>query len=58
MTNLPPKYIAAFVIAFAAMIGWNAFLIQRDNKMFDSYDNPKEKACAQIKVWHPDCHLE
>ena len=58
MTNLSPKYIAAFVFAFGVIVGWNVFLIQRDAKMFDGYHNPKEKACAQIKVWHPDCHLE
>ena len=45
MTSLPPKYIAAFVIAFAAMIGWNAFLVVRDNKLFDAYYQQK----AQIE---------
>jgi len=56
--NLSPKYIAAFVIAFAAMIGWNAFLIQRDNKLFDAVYNQKEQVCAQLNTWHPDCKVE
>jgi len=42
------------------MLGWQAFLITRDNKMFKSYyqETPKEQYCAQLKVWHPDCKVE
>lgn len=49
---------------FLAVIGlllYNVFLIQRDQKMFDAYygkQTPHEKACAQLKVWHPDCKVE
>ena len=31
------KYIAYAVLVAVMMIGYNAFLIQRDNKMFESY---------------------
>jgi hypothetical protein len=31
------KYIITFALSFIAIIGWNVFLIQRDNKMFESY---------------------
>ena len=31
------KYIITFALGFIAMIGWNVFLIQRDQKMFDAY---------------------
>ena len=31
------KYIITFALGFAAIIGWNVFLIQRDTKLFDSY---------------------
>jgi hypothetical protein len=31
------KYIAYAVLVAVMMIGYNAFLIQRDNKMFDAY---------------------
>ena len=31
------KYITAFIIGFVAMIGWNVFLIQRDDAMYKSY---------------------
>lgn len=43
-----------------AILMWNVFLIQRDKKMFDAYDNltPKEHACKQQAHWHPDCNVE
>ena len=31
------KYIAYSVVAAIAIIGYNAFLIQRDQKMYDAY---------------------
>jgi len=35
--NLPPKYIFTFVVFLIAFFGYNAWLIQRDAKMFDAY---------------------
>jgi len=35
------KYITAFVLGFLAIIGWNIFLIQRDEKLYDSYYRAK-----------------
>lgn len=35
--TFPPKYIAAFVFVMVAFFGYNAWLIQRDTKMFDAY---------------------
>ena len=35
------KYIAAGLIGFAAILGWNIFLVQRDDRMFDSYYRAK-----------------
>jgi hypothetical protein len=32
-----PKYIATFVCIMIAFVAYNAWLIQRDNKMFDAY---------------------
>lgn len=55
------KYIATFTLLFAAMMGWQAFLIVRDNKMFDAYYGnltPKEQFCKQQAGWHPDCNIE
>jgi len=54
------KYYLTFTILFGAMLGWQAFLITRDNKMFKSYyrETPKEQYCAELKVWHPDCKVE
>lgn len=31
------KYLTVFALGFFAMIGWNVFLIQRDEKLYDSY---------------------
>lgn len=41
------KYIAAGLFAFAFIIGWNAFLIQRDERMYDAYY--REKAIENLK---------
>jgi len=45
---------------FAAVLGWNAFLIVRDNKMFDAYygKTQHQQYCEQLKTWHPDCKVE
>lgn len=34
---MKPKYIVAFIIAFAVSLGWNVFLIQRDKKMIEDF---------------------
>ena len=44
---MKPKYIAYTLIALAAIIGWNAFLIQRDDALFRSYY--QEQAIQQAK---------
>jgi hypothetical protein len=31
------KHIVAGLIGFAVILGWNVFLIQRDDKMYDAY---------------------
>ena len=31
------KYVFAGLIGFAAIVGWNVFLIQRDERMYDAY---------------------
>jgi hypothetical protein len=31
------KYVTVFALGFFAMIGWNVFLIQRDDAMFRAY---------------------
>ena len=35
--NIPPRYILTGVVFFIAFFGYNAFLAQRDQKMFDAY---------------------
>jgi len=41
------KYIVAGLIGFAAILGWNAFLIQRDDKLYDAYY--RSKAIENLK---------
>lgn len=49
------KYITAFALGFLTIIGWNMFLIQRDEKMYDAYyrskaiENLKKPPTAQIR---------
>jgi len=47
------KYIAWGVIGLVVTIGWNAFVIQRDARMFEAAG--EAKACEQLKMWHPNC---
>ena len=35
--NIPPRYIFTGVLFLIAFFGYNAFLIQRDQKLFDAY---------------------
>ena len=49
------KYIITFALGFAAIIGWNIFLVQRDDQMFDAYyrqqaiENLKKPPSAEIR---------
>jgi hypothetical protein len=44
---MKPQYIATGLIAFLITLGWNAFLIQRDDALFRSYY--KQQAIQQMK---------
>ena len=49
------KHIVAGLIGFAVILGWNVFLIQRDDKMYDAYyrykaiENLKSSPTSQIR---------
>ena len=49
------KYITVFALGFLAMISWNVFLVQRDERMYDAYyrtkaiENLKHSPSNQIK---------
>jgi hypothetical protein len=45
------KYIAAGLISFLLVIGWNIFLAKRDQQLLKSYDS----ACASLSQPHPNC---
>ena len=38
-------------VTVAVIVGYNAFLIQRDRNMFEAYDT----VCATLPKGHPDC---
>jgi len=41
------KYIVAGLIGFAVILGWNVFLIQRDDVLYKSYY--RQQATQQMK---------
>ena len=49
------KYLSYGLIGFFIIVGWNIFLIQRDEKLFDSYyrakaiENLKQPPSNQIR---------
>ena len=52
------KSITYIFLAFIAVLGWNAFLIQRDQKMFAVYDKQVKEFCKQQAGWHRECNLK
>jgi len=39
--QMSKKHIVAGLIGFAVILGWNVFLIQRDEKLYDNYYRSK-----------------
>lgn len=52
MMTTKTKYAAACALGLLAIVGYNAFLIQRDQQLFQS---AHERACQQVRTFHPDC---
>ena len=54
------KYIVAGLSGFAFILGWNVFLIQRDDAMHKAYykETANQEYCKQQAGWHPDCNVE
>jgi heme/copper-type cytochrome/quinol oxidase subunit 1 len=52
---MTPKNISFIVVAIGVIIGWNAFLIQRDDALYKSYykqqaiENLKSPPTSEIK---------
>jgi hypothetical protein len=55
LSSTDMKYYLFFTLAFGAILGWNVFLIQRDNKMFDAYKHRQQQMCEQLKEFSSDC---
>jgi len=54
------KYVICAVLGLTFIVGYNAWLIQRDQQLFDPVNqlNQKERFCMQQAKWHPDCNVE
>ena len=50
------SHITFIVFSVIVIFGWNAFLIQRDQKMFAAYDKQVKEFCKQQAGWHPNCN--
>lgn len=47
------KYISAGILALFVIVGWNAFLIQRDDKLFKAYYHQKAQVEQQKLIKSP-----
>ena len=47
------KDITYIFLAFVAILGWNAFLIQRDDKLFKAYYHQKAQVEQQKLIKSP-----
>ena len=45
-------------LGIIAILGWNAWAIQKDAKLHEAYDYEKGKIefCSSQAGWHPDCN--
>ena len=52
---MTPKYISLSLLVIGVIVGWNAFLIQRDQKLFDAHyhqqalENLKNPPTSEIR---------
>jgi hypothetical protein len=56
------KYVATALIGSVVILGWNVFLVQRDDKLFKAYyqETAKEQYCKSLSPsgFHPDCNVK
>jgi len=50
------KYYLFFTVLFGLMLGWQAFLVTRDNKMFEVQKQRYEQICKIMPETHADCN--
>lgn len=50
--------ITLIFLVFIGILGWNSFLIKRDDKLLKVYDYQRTKVefCSSQAGWHPDCN--
>lgn len=44
------------LFATGVIVGWGAFVIERDKKMFNTYDHPS--VCEVLSKDHPECKVK
>ena len=52
------KLYLGVTVAVAFIFGWNVFLIQRDNRMFEGYKHRQQQMCEQIKELNSNCEVK
>jgi len=57
---MKPKHFFYGFLGLSFILGYNYWLIQRDQRLFEAYNQPtpKERYCQQQAHWHPDCNVE
>ena len=67
--KMKSSHVTFIYLTIIGLLGWNVFLAQRDQQLYDSFDKIKQeqvnnnlsshkRVCEQLKVWHPDCKIE
>lgn len=51
-----PKYLIFAIFSIIVVFGFNAFLIQRDKKLFESYYNGQPEYCKTIGCENEKLH--
>jgi hypothetical protein len=52
-----PKYLIFAIFSIIVVFGFNAFLIQRDKKLFESYYNGQPEYCKTIGCENEKLHI-
>jgi hypothetical protein len=52
---MPIRYWIAGACAFSVIIGWNVFLIARDNQLFRAQQQRAAEVCKMVAEFQYDC---
>ena len=52
--KMKSSHVTFIYLTIIGLIGWNVFLAQRDQKLYDSFDKIKHSVpVEQLSTWHP-----